>query len=202
MLVNDFNGVKETRECEEGLMPMDIFGIPLQTIYLYGLIISAILTFMYLLFGDVIEGVFEGINFINPILLFSFFTIFTASGYLLELLTSLHSLLGASISAFISLIVVSLMNIFIVIPLSKAEESLVYEESDLKGRVGTVITTIPVDGFGEILIESFSGRIAKSAVSFDHDEIPQGSKVLIIDVVNGVVHVSTHEDLEQNQLEG
>ena len=181
---------------------MDIFGVPLQTIYLYGLIISAIFMFLYLLFGDVIEGVFEGVSFLNPILLFSFLTIFTASGYLLELLTSLHSLLGASISAMISLILVTLLNIFVVIPLSTAEESLVYEESDLKGRIGTVITTIPVDGYGEMMIESFSGRIAKSAKSFDHVEIPQGSTVLVVDVVNGVVHVIIHEDLEEKQLEG
>lgn len=181
---------------------MDIFGVPLQTIYLYGLMISAILTFLYLLFGDVVEGIFEGMNFINPILPFSFFTIFTASGYLLELFTSLHSLLGAFISAIIAFILVALLNIFVVIPLSTAEESLVYEESDLKGRIGTVITTIPFDGYGEIIIESFSGRIAKSAISFDQVEIPQGSKVLVIDIVDGVVHVSIHEDIEQSQLEG
>lgn len=183
-------------------MSVDIFGIPLQSLYLYGLVISAIVTFLYLLFGDIIEGVFEGVSFINPILVFSFFTIFTASGYLLELLTSIHSFLAAFISVIISLIVVSLLNIFVVIPLSKAEISLVYEENDLKGRIGLVITTIPSDGYGEIMIDSLSGRIAKSAVSFDHVEIAQGRKVLVIDVVKGVVQVSIHEDLEQSQMEG
>lgn len=51
-----------------------------------------------------------------------------------------------------------------------------YKESDLRGRIGTVITGIPVDGYGEVMIENISGRISKPAVSFTKSEIPYGKK--------------------------
>lgn len=175
---------------------MELFGIPLPTIYLYVLIFSGALTLLYLFFGDMIEGIFEGIDFLNPVLIFSFLTIFSASGFLFESFTSIHSIVVAIISAIISFIFVTLLNVFVLIPLSKAEESLVYREEDLKGRIGTVITAIPVDGFGEVLIESISGRVAKPAASFDDEAIANGKKVLVIDVVDGILHVILYEESE------
>ena len=102
----------------------------------------------------------------------------------------------ATISALIALILVTLLNVFLLIPLSKAEESLVYKESDLRGRIGTVITAVPADGYGEVLIESLSGRISKPAVSFSNSEIAYGKKVLIIDIESGVLQVKVYEELE------
>ncbi|GAM16647.1 NfeD family protein [Mesobacillus selenatarsenatis] len=175
---------------------MELFGMPLETIYLYGLVISGAVTILYLFFGDVLEGITEAIPFVNPTLIFSFVTIFSAGGYLGEALTKLNSVLIAVASAIIALIIVTLLNVFVLIPLSNAEESLVYKESDLRGRIGTVITGIPVDGYGEVLIENISGRISKPAASFTKSEIPYGKKVLVIDVENGVLQVKLYEELE------
>ena len=175
---------------------MELFGWPLETIYLYGLIVSGAITILYLFFGDFLEGVMEGIPFINPTLVFSFITIFSAGSYLAEIFTSLHGGLIAGFSAVVALILVTLLNVFVLIPLSNAEESLVYKETDLRGRIGTVITAVPVDGYGEVLIENISGRISKPAVSFTKTEIPYGKKVLIIDVENGVLQVKVYEELE------
>ncbi|MCM3115213.1 NfeD family protein [Neobacillus sp. MER 74] len=177
---------------------MEPFSIPLETIYLYGLIISGIVTVLYVLFADVFHfhGTGDGLNFLNPVLVFAFVTILSASGYLFERLSSIHYLLILGISAVIAFIVVTLLNVFVLIPLSSAEESLVYKESDLRGRVGTVITTIPFDGFGEVMIDSTSGRIAKPAASFDGDLIESGTKVLIVQVEKGVLQVTVHHQLE------
>ncbi|MBD1381578.1 hypothetical protein [Metabacillus arenae] len=178
---------------------MELFGTSLETIYFYGLIIAGSLTFLYILFGDVLEGVFEGItgSLLNPTLLFSFLTIFTANGYLFELITSLHSGLIFLISLGISSILVTLLNVFVLIPLSSAEESLSYSESDLKGRMGVVITSIPVDGYGEVILKSNSGSIAKPAISFDSLPIPSGSNVLVIDVQSGVLSVVEQKGLDE-----
>jgi len=178
---------------------MEPFSIPLETIYLYGLIISGVLTFVYVLFADVFHfhGLGDGLDFLNPVLIFAFVTILSANGYLFERLSSLHYLLILGISAVAALIVVSLLNVFVLVPLSGAEESLVYKESDLQGRVGTVITSIPVDGFGEVMIDSTSGRIAKPALSFDGDSIPNGTSVLVVQVKNGVLEVTVHHQLER-----
>lgn len=175
---------------------MELFGLPLETVYLYGLVISGAITILYLFFSDFLDGVMESIPLINPTLIFSFLSIFSAGSYLAEVLTDLHSGLIAGFSALIALILVTLLNVFVLIPLSNAEESLVYKESDLRGRVGTVITAVPVDGYGEVLIESISGRISKPAASFTKTEIPYGKKVLIIDIENGVLQVKAYDELE------
>lgn len=175
---------------------MELFSLPIETVYLYGLVISGAITILYLFFGDFLEGAMESIPLLNPTLIFSFVTIFSAGSYLAEVFTELHSGLIAGFSALITLILVTLLNVFILIPLSNAEESLVYKESDLRGRVGTVITAVPVDGYGEVMIESLSGRISKPATSFTNTEIPYGKKVLVIDVENGVLQVKVYEELE------
>lgn len=178
---------------------MEPFGVPLATIYLYGLIISGALTVLYVLFADVFHfhGAGDGgPHFLNPVLIFAFVTILSASGYLFERLTALHYLLIFGVSAVAALILVTLLNVFVLVPLSSAEESLVYKESDLQGRIGTVITAIPSDGFGEVMIDSTSGRIAKPAASFDGDSIPNGTNVLVVQVKNGVLEVTVHHQLE------
>ena len=177
---------------------MEPFSIPLETIYLYGLIISGILTFFYVLFADVFHfhGAGDGLDFLNPVLIFAFVTILSASGYLFERLSSLHYLLILVFRLSTAFIVVSLLNVFVLVPLSSAEESLVYTESDLQGRIGTVITPIPADGFGEVMIESTSGRIAKPASSFDGEDSKWGS-VLVVHVKNGVLQVAEHHQLER-----
>lgn len=175
-------------------MPMEVFNLPLETIYLYGLIGSGILTILYVFFADVIH--FDGPDFLNPVIIFAFVTIYSASGYLFEKLTALHYLAILGISAIIALILVTFLNVFILVPLSNAEESLVYKESDLRGRIGTVITAIPEDGYGEVIIESISGRIAKPATSFDRVEIANGTNVLVVDIKDGVLQVSSHQEIE------
>lgn len=179
-------------------MYMEPFSIPFETIYLYGLIISGVLTVLYVLFADVFHfhGAGDGLDFLNPVLIFAFVTVLSASGYLFERLSSLHYLLILGFSAVASFIIVTLLNVFVLVPLSSAEESLVYKDSDLRGRIGTVITTIPADGYGEVIIDSTSGRIAKPATSFDGDSIPNGASVLVVQVKDGVLEVTVHHQLE------
>lgn len=179
-------------------MPMEVFNLPLETIYLYGLIGSGILTILYVFFADVVH--FDLPDFLNPVIILAFVTLFSASGYLFEKLSAFHYLLIVGISAIIALILVTFLNVFVLIPLSNAEESLVYKESDLRGRIGAVITAIPADGYGEVMIESISGRIAKPATSFDRVPIDNGTKVLVVDIKDGVLQVSSHQVIENYLL--
>ncbi|MCY7763756.1 NfeD family protein [Bacillus spizizenii] len=174
---------------------MELFGVPIHTIYLYTLIIAGSLTLLFVFFGDVFAGLSEGIPFLNPTLLLAFFTCFSASGYIGELILPLSSLLIALLSCILSIMLVVLLHIFVLVPLSSAEESLVYKEDDLRGRVGKVITAVPVDGFGEVVIEGIGGTISKSAVSFDNEQISYGTAVLVVDVNNGVLSVTPQEPI-------
>ncbi|MDQ0255929.1 membrane-bound ClpP family serine protease [Evansella vedderi] len=177
---------------------MEIFGYPLETVYLFGFILGGILTVLYILFGDIIEGIFEALSEgpINPTLILSFITFFNSMAYLMERFSSINSLIIAIASLVTAFLLVTLLNIFVLVPLSQAEATLAYSDDDLKGRIGTVITAIPEEGFGEVMIQGKQGNIARSAISFDDVAIPYGEKVLIIEVKNSVLHVSPHEELD------
>lgn len=174
---------------------MELFGYTLQEIYLFGLIIGGLLTLLYILFSDILEGIFEAIpdGVFNPTLIFSFVTIFSATGYLFEKLSTINSFIILIIAVILSLFLVILLNLFILVPLKSAEESIVLTEDDLKGRLGKVIISIPEDGFGEVVIEGNSGTLSMSAKSFDDHPIPYDKEVLVIDVKESVLYVKSYD---------
>ncbi|MFS0862467.1 NfeD family protein [Fredinandcohnia sp. 179-A 10B2 NHS] len=175
---------------------MELFGYDIQTIYLFGLVVSGVCTLLLILFGDFLDGLFPD-SFLSPTLVFSFLTFLSASGYIFEKILSFTSLITFLIALVLAFILVTLLNVFVLIPLSSAEESIAYKEEDLKGRIGRVITSIPVDGFGEIVIEGISGTIAKSAKSFNNEPIPYDEKVLVIDIKESVVYVLPYQSMNQ-----
>ncbi|MDG5787897.1 NfeD family protein [Evansella sp. AB-P1] len=177
---------------------MELFGYSLETIYLFGFIVSGVLTLVYILLSDFIEGIFEALSEgpINPTLILSFLTFFNSMAYVIESFTEVHSLIVLVVSLFSAFLLVTLLNIFILIPLSKAEATLAYSDEDLKGRVGKVILSIPEDGFGEVMIEGTGGNIARSAVSFEVQAIPYGEQVLVVDVKESVLHVTPYVKLD------
>ncbi|NBJ70424.1 MULTISPECIES: NfeD family protein [Clostridia] len=177
---------------------MTLFGLPIETLYLYMLIIAAALTIIYMLFGDVLEGIGEVLPIANPILILAFITFFSATGYLLETLTSMSSFLIIITAIFIALILDTILHVFILIPLASAEESLGYTEDSLIGRVGKIIIPIPADGYGEVVIESKSGRISKPVTAYHNQPIPEGAEVLILEIKEGVLYV---EPYDKNELD-
>ena len=172
---------------------MTLFGAPIENIYLTLLIIAGGLTVLYLFFGDVLEGIGEAVGFLNPVLILSFITFFAATGYILEFITPLHSMIIAAIAIVLAFILDTLMNVFILIPLSSAEESLSYTEESLRGKVGKIIIPIPKDGFGEIVIESKFGMISKPATGIENEAIAEGMQVLVLKVEKGVLYVEPYD---------
>ncbi|MEW9502302.1 hypothetical protein [Jeotgalibacillus marinus] len=172
---------------------MELFGYSLENIYLVLLLLSGAIMLLYLLFGDAIEGVWGAFGLFNPTTILAFITIFSGSGYLFESISSISSFIALLISIVISLIASFLLHFFILVPLKSAEESLAYTENSLEGRVGKVIIPIPADGYGEVVIESYSGMISKPASSYNNSPIEEGERVLIIDVVSGVLQVTDYE---------
>lgn len=170
---------------------MEVFGTDIQTVYLITLGISGGLALIYILFNDMLDGIFD-FGF-NPALILTFFTFLGASGFLFEQFTSLNSILIIFLAIIISLILDILLHLFVFTPLKKAETSLVYSQSSLEGKLAKVIIPIPVDGFGEVVISNASGTISKSAVSLDGTEIKEGQEVVVIYVKDGVLVVSPYE---------
>lgn len=172
---------------------MTLFGQSIETIYLILLIVSGSLTILYLFFGDVLEGIGEATGFLNPVLILAFITFFSAGGYILEKVTALSSILIIIIAALVSALLDVLLNVFVLVPMASAEQSLTYTEKSLEGRMGKIIIPIPKQGFGEVVIESYSGMISKPAASVDDTPIAEGTEVLVIDVKDGVLHVAPYK---------
>lgn len=171
---------------------MELFGTSIEMIYLIALFVSGAAILLYLFFGDVLEVAGE---FLNPVLILAFITIGSAAGYVFEVYSSIKSVLILLFSSVIAFILCTGLNYFILMPLSSAEESLAYTEQSLKGRIGKVIIPIPEDGYGEVLIESASGRIAKPAKGYKKEAIDDGVNVLIVEAKKGVLYVTQYDDL-------
>lgn len=175
-------------------MYVELFGFSITTIYIVILFLSGIFVLLYALFGDILEGLDEGIPFFNPILIGSFVIFVSAIGYVLEIATSWSSILILVIAAIAGFLLTTCLNLFVLVPMKSAEHSLAVTEDSLKGKIGKTIIPIPEDGFGEVLLENVSGRIAKAAKSFDGNEIPEGVKVLVVQVKDGVLYVIPYEE--------
>jgi len=170
-----------------------LFGFELHTIYLFILIFVGCITILYLFFSELFDGLFEGIPFFDPAVILSFITITSAAAYLLEKFSFLSHLFIFIISCVISVILSSLIYFFILVPLKSAEVSLAYTEESLGGQVGKVIVPIPVDGFGEVVIETVNGIISKRATGYENEAIDYEEQVLIIEVKEGTVYVKKYE---------
>ncbi|MFD1927609.1 hypothetical protein ACFSFY_05960 [Sporosarcina siberiensis] len=172
---------------------MELFGIPIVQVYLYTLIIAGIAAILYVFISDLAEGIGEVSPFLDPAVILSFITFAAAAGYIMELSTKWNSgyiLVSALIIAFILAL---LLYFFVLLPLKSAEVSLAYSDDSLIGQVGKVIIPVPVDGFGEIVIESVNGVISKRAAGYENVPIDYGKEVLIIEVKSGTFIVKEYE---------
>jgi membrane-bound ClpP family serine protease len=165
----------------------------MEQIYLYTLLIIGASTILYVFFADIAEGIGEGIPFFNPSVILAFVTFTSATGYLLEVTTLWNSFLVMLASIAVSVIADIMLYFFVLLPMSSAEVSIAYTDESLAGQVAKVITPIPTDGFGEILIHSVSGMISKRATGYDNEEIGYGKEVLVIDVKEGTFLVREYE---------
>lgn len=171
---------------------MEIFGLSMEQLYMYTLIIAGALTVLYVFFGDVADTG-DAIPFLNPTVILAFVTLLSASGYLLERASDWSSFAILGVSVVIAVILDILLYFFILLPLSSAEASIAYTDDSLLGQVARVIIPIPVDGYGEVVIETYAGMISKRAAGFDNEAIAQDRQVLIIEVNDGTLYVRDYE---------
>ena len=174
---------------------MELFGLAMEQLYMYTLLIAGALTVLYVFFGDVADGG-EAMPFLNPAIVLAFFTLAAATGYLLEIGTGLNgwAILGISIAAAVFLDI--LLYFFVLLPLSSAEASIAYTEESLLGQVARVIIPIPMDGYGEVVMETYGGMIAKRAAGYDNEAIGQDEQVLVIDVKDNTLYVRAYEPVD------
>ncbi|WP_230501224.1 hypothetical protein [Sutcliffiella rhizosphaerae] len=167
------------------------------TLYFWCLIIFGGLTLIYILLADVVDGIFDATP-VDPALIFSFFTVFGATGYLLEKFSPISGWLVLVITTIAALLLVILLHIFVFVPIRSADSSLGYSDDDLKGKLAKVIISITKDGFGEVVLSIGGSTVSRSAQSFENEAIAYDTEVLIIEVQTGVVSVTPYEKVLEN----
>ena len=169
---------------------------PYEQLYFFGLLICGGLTVLYALLGEILDFEIDGI--FSPFILLIFGTFTAASGYLLETYTDLEGFIVLILALAISFFLSFLTYNFVLIPLKGAQQSLSFEEKSLEGMVATVITTIPIDGFGEILIRNETGSIPKTATSLENEVIMAGTTVMIMEITDRVAKVVPYKPINYN----
>ena len=174
---------------------MLIFGLSMEQVYMYVLLIAGALTVLYVFFGDV-ANLEEALPIFNPTVVLTFITFGAATGFLLETATQFNEWSILVIAVAVAVALDLLFYFFILLPLSSAESSIAYSEESLPGQVANVIIPIPVDGYGEVVLETYAGIISKRATGYDNEAIDQDQRVLIIEVNDSTLYVQAYKPVD------
>ncbi|GGA48614.1 hypothetical protein GCM10007416_22200 [Kroppenstedtia guangzhouensis] len=178
------------------------------TLVFWGCFLTGILlTALSWIIGDLLEGltaeITGGSSMFHPVVWVGALTSFGAAGLILSKTTPLEgaflslSALGLAAAAAV------LLYLLVIQPIKHAESSVGFRMSDLIGQQGEVITAIPAEGCGELLVWTGGGHTNQIASSLHHHPIPQGTRVTIRKVEKSVLWVTPlepHSDKGVNQL--
>lgn len=168
-----------------------IYGVSIDTIYIYILISCAVITFLLILFGDIFH--FDGP--IDPVLVIPWLAFTSLFGYFGNRLFTLSYLTIVIISAAISSILIFLLNFYVLMPMKNAESTISISEKEMEGNTATVTTPIPVTGMGEIIFSSVTGSMNRPAMFYMPQErqLERGEQVLIIEIKERVCYIIPYE---------
>ncbi|EJL38891.1 hypothetical protein BAG01nite_27480 [Brevibacillus agri] len=163
----------------------------LETVYMVCLVSGIIYTVISLLFGDTVSDWLDQLHLplFQPITFVSGLTAFGGAGYIMSRFTSLSDLVVFALAVVIGAGLAVFAYFLWVKPMSKAENSTGYSMAQLGGKLGEVGTTIPAEGLGEVLLPMISGTTYHMAASLEGKSIPQGTRVVVVEVRDHVLYV-------------
>ncbi|WP_142827368.1 hypothetical protein [Planococcus soli] len=167
---------------------MVVFGLPAEQLYMYALLASGALTVLCVFFCDIAD-LKSGLPVFNLTVILAFIIFGSAIGFLMETATELSELVILAISGGAATVLTVVLYFLILLPLSAAESLSTYSEEPLPGQMANVIISIPVDGYGEVVLENCAGMISKRATGYNNEAIRQDEKVLIVEVNDGTLYV-------------
>lgn len=165
----------------------------LQIIFWVCFIGGCLFTLLFLVIGELIDGLVDGIfgsSIFYPGVIIGSVTIFGGIGLILLQLSPFSTtyILPSAISAGVASLF--LLYYLYVKPVKMSENSTSFQMTDLIGQTGEVTVTIPADGFGEVMIFTLSGYTNQIAQSENHQAIKEGTKVIITGVTDSILIVS------------
>jgi membrane protein implicated in regulation of membrane protease activity len=164
------------------------------------LIIGAVgvgLLLISLLFGDLLDGVFEGFDIdtgglLSTEVVGAFLGAFGFGGALLRNATTLSWTLsiggGVVAGLIVGAIAFMIVRLVVDMPTDATPRS-----ADLAGKIARVITRIPQDGLGEITVQHAGHRVKMNARA--HEPIASGTDVVIIDVLSPTAVLVAEADI-------
>ncbi|MDQ0191964.1 protease [Paenibacillus wynnii] len=172
----------------------------METLYLGCLALGVIFAVVSVLVGDLIGDALHGMfhfaafDFLNPAVLAGGVTVFGGAGLLLTRYSGLEVGAVVALSLLIAGSVDVLLYLGFVKPMDKSEMSNGFSMKELPGKMGVITVPIPAQGFGEIMVKFGAGNSLHTASSFEHQPLPAGIKIVVIDVIEGVAVVTEFEE--------
>lgn len=175
----------------------------METLYLGCLVLGVIFAVISILIGDLFGGALHGIfdaisfDFVNPAVMAGGITVFGGAGILLTRYSSLENGPVLGLSLLIAAFSGVGMYLGIVRPARKSESSSGFSMNELPGKIGEVTVPLPPEGYGEIMVRFGAGNSLHTAASMERKALPAGTKVVVVDVRDGVALVSEFEFAER-----
>lgn len=172
----------------------------MQTLYLGCLALGVIFAVVSVLVGDLIGNALHGVfdivsfDFLNPTVLAGGITVFGGAGVLLTRYSGLEDGAILALSLLIAAFMAVLLFLAVIKPMDKSEVSTGFSMQDLPGRIGEITVPVPATGYGEVMVRFGAGNSLHTAASFEQLSLPAGSKVVVIEVKEGVALVSEFEE--------
>lgn len=174
-------------------------------IYIACLTFGLLYSVIALLFGGDHHGVdshdsgdtgVDGVSPFKPIVIASFITFFGGFGIIGHYLFAQASLWILLASIALGFVGAAAIFYTIVVPLYKSQSNSMVSCDSLKSTTGDVITPIPSQGLGEISYVAGDVKYTSPAKSASEEEIPKGSRIVIVDIKDNVATVIKRPEIK------
>lgn len=168
----------------------------METLYWSCLIGGALFAVIGVLFGDLLDGLLEGVaelpgfDFLNTTIIASVITVFGGAGIMLSRYTGLDTAAHLLLSMLIGVLGGVLVFFAYIRPARNSEVSTGFSITELAGKTGEITIPVPEKGYGEVMIKLVSGNTVHTATSFEAKPILAGAQVVVVEVADGVLQVA------------
>ncbi len=160
---------------------------------------GAIFAIVTVVFGDLLGNALDGMldflsiegpDYLQPMTLVGGITSFGGAGVMLSKYTGFGTLIVILLSLLCAIFLAILIYFFYVKPMENSENSTGFSIRDLTGKIGEVITPVPENGYGEVIIKIGAGNTNQIAASFYNKNIPAGTIVVVIEAREDTLFVT------------
>ncbi|MEK5644571.1 protease [Paenibacillus rhizosphaerae] len=172
----------------------------METLYWSCLAGGVIFAVVSVVLGDILSHALDGfldflsVDVLKPMVIATAVTVFGGAGILLLRYTNLHQGLSALIAGIGAVAMAGVVYVAYVRPMENSENSTGYSIRELEGRIGEVTIPIPPEGFGEVMVKLGAGNTLHIASSLERLPLPAGTRVVVVDVLDGVLRVTGLEE--------